>query len=387
MSTGSCCVAERPARVLHLRSSGGYYGAEAVIETLARAQALDGIEVTVACLRDRRSPHTELLDRLLGTRVATRRIESRGRVDPWVPFRIAGVARRQSVDLLHVHDYKTILLGLPAAKALGIPWVTTFHGEVADDRAVSAYERAARQALRFCDGIAVVSRPQQDQLRADGLASQFLPNAVDISGVQREVQACRSGNATLRRSLGIPKSALVIGTVGRLCPDKGQMDAFAATEAAMGARTDVHWILAGEGEDRDRLRGRVAASGVRDRIHLAGYVESRGALYGALDVLLHPSHREGLSMVVLEAMAAGLAVVATPVGEVGALIEQGRGLALADRGPAIASALDSVLDDAQVRQDLGQRALSHVQQQHSAPAMSQKYLHELYLPALAGLSP
>lgn len=372
-----------PIRVLHVRSSRGYYGAEAVIEVLARAQADRGDHVAVACLRDRREPHTELLDRLRDAAATTHAVASSGRIDPCVPLRIAALASRLGADVLHVHDYKTILLGLPAALLARVPWVTTFHGEVADDRAVSVYERAARVALRAAGGVAVVSREQQRLLAARGVSTVFIPNAVDVDAIGVEVQSSRAAGDTLKQRLRLPEGAFVIGTVGRLCADKGQVEAFDALEATLAAHPHVHWVIVGNGDDGPALAARVAASKVGARVHLAGYVKERGPLYGGLDALLHPSHREGLSMVILEAMAAGLPIAATPVGEVGSLLDDGCGAILTDRGPAVTRALTTVISDREFRQELGAQARNRVARTFSSATLSHTYAHELYTPAMA----
>lgn len=374
---------EPELRILHVRSSGGYYGAEAVIETLARGQAAAGNYVHVACLDDRRESHTELLERLADTAIQTLGIPSAGRIDLRVPWRIAEAVKYRQIELLHVHDYKTLLLGLPASWLARVPLVTTFHGEVADDRAVSTYEGMARFALRFAGGVAVVSRSQERQLGDLGLAPVFIPNAVDVDSIGAAIRAARDAGTTLRAPLGIPASAVVVGTIGRLCRDKGQLDALAAVERVLSMNGQLHWVLAGGGEDEDELRSRIAASPVGERIHLAGYVTDRGALYGALDILLHPSHREGLSMVVLEAMAARLTVLATPVGEVGALVDD-CGVVLTDRDQAVVDALTAVLNAPEQARDMADRGARRVTARYSAAAMSRRYTQELYHPALGG---
>ena len=142
-------------------------------------------------------------------------------------------------------------------------------------------------------------------------------------------------------------------------------------------------VIVGNGDDGPALAARVAASKVGARVHLAGYVKERGPLYGGLDALLHPSHREGLSMVILEAMAAGLPIAATPVGEVGSLLDDGCGAILTDRGPAVTRALTTVISDREFRQELGAQARNRVARTFSSATLSHTYAHELYTPAMA----
>lgn len=375
-------------RIVHLRSSLGFYGAEALIEGLATGQQRAGHQVVVAGLVDLRQPHTELLERLEQAQIPTARLLSEGRLAQHVPERVAELLRHHKADLLHTHDYKTVILGGLGASLARVPVVSTFHGEVADDGAVRAYEAAARAALRCYHGVALVSRAQRARFR-DPLrrrAPVFLPNAVDVQGLQRDVASLRQEGrlAAWRGSLGIPEGAVVVGTVGRVCQDKGQLAALEAVARVMRRQPRLHWIIAGEGPQMQALRQQILALGLEGRVHLLGYTRERPLLYGAMELLLHPSFREGLPMVILEAMACAVPVLASPVGEIPGAVPASCGLLLEDRGDALERALERLVVEVDTRAEMGQAAARRALQEYSVERLAQRYTRELYLPALGG---
>lgn len=373
-------------RVLHLRSSLGFYGAEALIEALALGQRRRGDEVAVACLVDARAPHTELLERLRGGPVEAVAVPSEGRLARGVPGRVARLLRERGAEVLHTHDYKTAVLGWAAAKLAKVPVVATFHGEVADDARVRAYEAAARAVLRGYDGVALVSRAQEGRF-ADGWRRRspvFVPNAVDAAGLAAAAAAARASGEASRwlGGLGVPEGAFVVGTVGRLCADKGQLEALEAVARVMGRHPRVYWVLAGEGPQRGEIEAAVAARGLSGRVVVAGFVEAMARLYASLELLLHPSRREGLPMVLLEAMACGVPALASPVGEIPGVLGEGGGVLLGDRGAALEGALEAMLGDEAARAAKGRAAAAVVARGYSVERLAARYEAALYLPAL-----
>lgn len=374
-------------KILHVRSSIGFYGAEALIKGLAIEQQRRGDEVWVAGLLDERAPHTELLDRVSAKGVRVERVRSEGRAGQGVPLRLARLIRERGAQLLHVHDYKTTVLGLAAAWMARVPVVCTFHGEVNEGGAVALYQAAARAALRVYDGVVVVSSAQlgvfEDPWRR--CRARFLPNAIDVEGWRAEVEALRaSGRARAwREALGLGAQDVVVGTVGRLAEDKGHLLALDGVEAALRAEPRLAWVLAGDGPERPRIEAELARRGLGERVRLLGFVEDRARLYAGLDGLLLPSLREGLPMVVLEAMSASLPVLASPVGEVPGVVTEACGVLLDDRGEALTGALLRLARDGAQREAWGRGGCARARERHSIQALASRYEEELYRPALA----
>jgi glycosyltransferase involved in cell wall biosynthesis len=163
----------------------------------------------------------------------------------------------------------------------------------------------------------------------------------------------------------------LVGTVGRLEKQKG----FDVLIDALGLLPGVSAVVAGEGPERDALMRRAQARGVADRFTLIGWQEEIGPFLRALDVFVLPSRFEGLSLALLEAMAAGTAIVATDVGGTSeALVPGETGLLVPpEDADGLASAIDRLLRDEELRKQLGAAAREAWVARFTAQRMQQSY--------------
>jgi glycosyltransferase involved in cell wall biosynthesis len=171
----------------------------------------------------------------------------------------------------------------------------------------------------------------------------------------------------------------VIGEIARLCDVKGQRELI----RALAEIPDARLVLAGRdleqgGAFQAELEREADRAGVRERVEI-GFHDDVAALLARLDVVALPSWTEGLPMVLLEAMAAGRPVVATPVGGTPELVVDGEtGLLVPPRDPeALAAALRRVLDDRELADRLGEAGRRRVSERFSLEAMTRRVL-ELY---------
>jgi glycosyltransferase involved in cell wall biosynthesis len=168
-----------------------------------------------------------------------------------------------------------------------------------------------------------------------------------------------TGREQVRIELGIPDDALVVGTLGRLAAVKGQVDlvtAFAALD-----RPRAWLLLVGDGEERPSLEAQARFLGLTERVVFAGWRQDVHRVLRAMDLFALPSLNEGMGKALVEAMYAGLPVVAAAVGGIPELVEPGRtGLLVRPRAPAeLAAALASLATDPAARERLGREARLH----------------------------
>lgn len=358
-------------RVLHLRSSRGIFGAENVILQLA-GECQRRFPVAVAALRDAREPHTELLDRAAAAGLETHAIDCAGKVDPRTVARVARLCRSGRWDILHVHDYKTIVYGIPAAKLGGARLVVTLHGDTKENASVSRYEQASFQALRLAHKVATVSQEIYERVRAlvPGKAV-WVPNGIDTDALRRKVTPGRD----LRAELGVPPDHTLAVAVGRLSIEKAHVTLLEA--AARVPRLFV--AIAGTGPLETELRARIEALGLGARARLLGGRDDVADLYASADIFVHPSLREGLPMAILEAAALSAPTIASAVGEIPEVLE-GCAVALPPPGDvvALADALARATFDPAAARAAGQRARARVDARYSAAAMATRYIDEVY---------
>ncbi len=280
--------------------------------------------------------------------------------------------------VVHTHAAKAGTLGRLAARAAGVPVrVHSYHGHVFSgyfnpmvSRAIVAVERGLARAT------SAIAVPGESQVREIADRYRIAPRSkvhVLPYGIDTEFYGTRpSDRGAVRRSLGIPADARVVGAVGRMAPVKNHgllLDAFDRL-AATPARADAHLLLVGGGECRAEIAARAARSPAAARIHFAGWMEDLRDAYAAMDVLALTSLNEGMPVAVMEAMAAGVPVVSTRAGGVVDLVESGRNGLLLDRFDAgeMAETLARVLSNGSLGTDLAAQARRDIVVRHSHAA-------------------
>ncbi len=194
-------------------------------------------------------------------------------------------------------------------------------------------------------------------------------------------------NAPGRAKPGDPAAAPRIVAIGALIPRKAYDVLLQAAALLAGAGKAFELWIAGGGPERSRLEALAAALQVAERVRFLGEVANAQDLLVDAHVFAHPARSEGLSNAVLEAMAEGVPVVATPTGSTVELIEQDRtGLLTAVGCPqALAAALGRLLDDRSLREKLGQAGLARVRAECSERRVAQRY-EEIFTGLLADRS-
>jgi len=291
-------------------------------------------------------------------------------VDMGRTFRLDGATRfvrtlhRQRADLVHTHTLAAAnALSRLAARAARIPVISHLHIENNFRPSTAPILRTLdNSTARFAARLIAVS---EDTRRA--YEQQGYPKRIEVvyNGVALPVNAVRYHN-----------DPPVIGEVARFCDVKGQRELIQALASVARARL----ILAGrdlerDGEYQTELEREAERVGVGDRVEF-GFRNDVGALLDELDVLALPSWTEGLPLVVLEAMAHGKPVVATPVGGTPELVTDGEtGLLVPPRDPkALAAALQRLLDDAELSRRLGEAGRRRVEERFSLDAMNRRVL-------------
>jgi glycosyltransferase involved in cell wall biosynthesis len=219
---------------------------------------------------------------------------------------------------------------------------------------------------RFTDLSLAVSRGVRDYLvRQGGLNPakvRVVANGVDVAAID----AARPG-PLVRRELGLPESSPVIGLVGRLDHwGKGHKELFEAM-VSLKERHPVHALIVGGGRRIDEVRALAASLGLGEVVHFLGPRRDVPDLLNAMDIFVLPSYSEGVSLALLEAMAAGLPVIATAVGGLTEVVRDGdNGLLIPPRDAgALAEALTRLLKSPDLAKKLGQNARKHVREHYS----------------------
>jgi glycosyltransferase involved in cell wall biosynthesis len=281
----------------------------------------------------------------------------RSRFDPRILTDLVREGRRRGARLLHVHGYAAADFGRLAARPLGAALV--LHEHFADP-AMPAYQRLADRALaRFTDRAIAVSASTRDFLVRE---RHVPPERVRLiwNGAPLAEFAPRGAGRRLavRRELGLPDEAPVVGSVGRLNAQKGHRYLLDAAARVFAALPEARLVLAGDGDQEQALRAQASALGIAPRVVFAGHRSDVPALLEAFDVFCISSTYEGTPLTLFEAMAAARPIVSTAVDGCREVLEDGRtGLLVPPRdAEALGRALTRLLSDGALRASLAEAA-------------------------------
>jgi len=203
-----------------------------------------------------------------------------------------------------------------------------------------------------------------------GRPAHLFHNALNVTRFQQP-----TGQPLTRAELGLPTNAYLIGSVGRLRPQKGYPILLAAVAQVRQTLPHAHFVLIGDGELRPQLEAQVQQLGIADAVTFLGPRHDVEQLYGLLDLFVSSSLWEGLPTVILEAMAAGCPVVATAVAGSRDLVAHGeRGLLAPPNDPtALAAALVQQAQTPATAQQMAQQAGHFVREHFSITAVARQH--------------
>lgn len=325
--------------IMHVLAPGIVGGLESVVTQLAAGLRDRGERVQVLAVVEDGAPHP-FVESLRERRVPVQAIVAPGRAYLRERAAIADHCRRERPDVVHTHGYRADLIAGGVARGQEIATVSTVHGFTGGDWRNRLYQRLQRRALRRADAVIAVSHPLRGELVAAGLPADrlhLLPNAFRAGATPVSRQAAREG-------LGIPADAYRIGFVGRLSREKGADVLLRALRHV--ERRAVSLSVLGDGPELASLRALAADLEVADRVTFHGTRPAAGTLLRAFDALVVSSHTEGTPIVVLEAMHAGVPIIATSVGGIPDMLA-GDDARLVPAGDpiALAAAITIVHDD------------------------------------------
>ena len=243
-----------------------------------------------------------------------RLLKQRMLLDPTLVIQARRLIRAEGINIVQTHGYKSNILGCLLKLIYKIPWIAFSHGYISGTGRITIYNKMDLACYRFADKAVVVSDPLKMLLMKHHVQpSQIikLDNAVTTDGLSP-----RQSLALMKRSLDLQEGDKVIGVIGRLSKEKGQIVFLKAFRKVTAQVPNVKALLIGDGPERSRLLAYCQSHGLEKKVRFTGHVTNIGDYYQLLDLVLIPSFSEGLPNVLLETMALGIPVIATCVGAI-----------------------------------------------------------------------
>jgi glycosyltransferase involved in cell wall biosynthesis len=370
-------------RVLHIISSGGMYGAEAVILNMSR-MLIEGEHCSVlGVFSNSSNPNLQLHETALKEGLESHLIPCQGQIDRAAIAAIRELVARTGVDVVHAHGFKADIYVYFALRGLDIPFVSTCHTWYDNDLLVTFYGKLDRLVLRTYARVVAVSDEVRQRLLKAGVRDEkirMVRNGIDLRPFDGAVPSLRRDPT--------PGRDLLVGLVGRLAWEKGVDIFFLAAVRVLAEFPKATFVVVGDGPDREKLERSIDELGIRERVTMAGRRDDMPAVYASFDVMVSSSRQEGLPMAILEGMASSLPLVATAVGDVPTVVENGITgfLAPSEDVERLATGILELLRDPAKRARFGAAARQLIEDEYSAERMTADYLR-VYEEAIAAVKP
>jgi glycosyltransferase involved in cell wall biosynthesis len=287
--------------------------------------------------------------------------------------------RANRFDVVHTHHFTQLFYAALPARLAGARIVHTEH-EFFSYTESGIPRTLIRPLSRLCESMTVVGPEVAEYfVKTIGIPAArvtIVPNGVDVKSFDYDAGAAR-------HELGLDRGEFIVGTIGRLEPEKDQITLLDVFRQFSAGHPQTRLMIAGDGSLAGELRAYADRIGVADRTLFLGYRRDVSKLLAAMDAFILPSIREGLPISLIEAMAARRAVVASDVGGVSDLVRDGEhGFVVAARDTAgFVAALQRLKACPELRKRFGHAGRSTVEASFSLSAMLRAY-EELYMSAV-----
>ena len=366
----------RPLNLLQFICPTGFYGAERWILTLAKNLKNDEINCGLAVTVEDDSKELEITRHFEALDRRVFEIPMAGRFDVSAVWKLWQLIKKERIDIIHTHGYKSDILGLIAARFAGVKAVATPHGfENADDWKLKAYIGLGNQFLKWFDKVLPLSRQLCQDMDDIGVKKQnvtYIQNGVDLDEIE-EMRLRDKG--AIERSQDKKR----IGFVGQMISRKNLFDLLDIFESFSQKHDNLELILLGDGDQREALEVYAKALSSSPSIKFLGYRDDRLDWLKTFDIFVMTSTLEGIPRCLMETMAMGIPVAAYDIAGIDQLITHEYTGLLAPLGEKeqLAAHWERILFDADFANQLADAAREFVYAHFSGQRMAREYT-ELY---------
>jgi glycosyltransferase involved in cell wall biosynthesis len=350
-----------------IRQSSGSLPVEVTIATFYRGEITPG------------KPANAFLQAVESLGIRAIVIPERYRFDPRALKTLRERVRSESPDILQTNNVKSHAMVKMAGLHREFPWLAFHHGYTMPDFKMKLYNQLDRWSLPSASQVIAVCGPFRDQLTAMGVPASRIRILHNSAATAESVPDALVGE--IRRRFGLPRDGTrLLVTIGRLSFEKGHADLLHALRRLRDTRPDLQWklVIVGSGPEENNLRDLARKLGLQSHTVFTSHQNNVLPFYGLADAMMLPSHTEGSPHVVLEAMAAGVPIVATSVGGVPEILTDGETALLvpAHNADAMSSAIAKLLDSPELARSIVA---------HARAVLVRNFSHEAYRDAMLAI--
>ena len=367
----------KKTKILQLRSSVGFFGAENVIAELSKQLSEYGYHTIIGVLENSKSPHIELAKVAEQYNLETKIFKCTGQFDFSTAISIRTFIKEQDIDIIHSHGYKANFYALLATLIKNVSLIATCHPWIKINLKVKIYSWFDKLLLNRFNRIVVISEEIKQDILKSGVSENkvtVIDNGIDISRFSNK----HKSNDFLKE-YNIKPAKKIIGTIGRLSEEKGQKFFIEAAKVLLEKYPDLFFMIVGDGPLKEELQTKALHYRIQDHLIFTGISDNIPKILAGMDIFVLPSLTEGLPMVLLEAMAAKKPIIATDVGAIPRVISDRKSGHLIKPGNTneLIEALTILLNDQSYTSRIAQNGYETAINKYSAKEMTKKYV-EIY---------
>ena len=361
--------------ILLLRSSIGVYGAERVILELAKCFTDDGVNIIIGVVQNKHNSSTELASAAEALSLKNEVFHCRQPFDPMTALAIRRFIKKNSISIVNSHGYKANFYAFMATLNNNVSCIPTCHPWPGTNDSLKAkfYTSLDMRLLKRFPKIVAISEEVKKEILDAGISENkitVIENGIDLLKFSNHYDTEK-----LRKDLGIRSGVTIIGTVGRLSPEKGQLDFLNAAKLLKQSHKEVFFLIVGDGPLRVSLQTAIEEMQLHNNVLITGIRNDIPEILSLLDIFVLPSHSEGLPMALLEAMAAKKPIIATSVGAIPNLLSQKESGILIPPGNVnlLKNAMAVLIKNSSKANIIAQNAHSIVVERYSSKRMTEQY--------------
>ena len=366
----------RPLRLLAIIEARTLTGPAKNLIEFAQLAGAHGVEMSTATFT-RAEDSNLFLDTARRESVPVFPIPERRRFDRDVIHAIAELVSVVQPDIVQTHAVKSHFLVRLAEVHRRVPWIAFHHGYTWSGRRARLYNQLDLWSLRAATKVITVSEPFRRQLQRRGVAADRIEIVHNAIRPDWAAEAGKPENSTtLRAEMNIAPDCHVVLSVGRLSREKDHVTLLEAM-SLLPKRFATHLVIVGEGPERRRIEKRIASLGIAGSVTLTGQQNSAEPYYGIANMAVLSSRSEGSPNALLEAMAAGVPVVATDVGGVSEIaVHDDTALLVPPGDPGeLAEFMGRLIREPQLGPRLAARARQIVRERYAPEQRTKRLVH------------
>jgi glycosyltransferase involved in cell wall biosynthesis len=364
-----------------VRGANVLLGAERIILSLARGADKKRFRIIIAVLSNGEANDIPLIKYAEASNIDTELIKLKCPFDFRAIFAVKKIIDKYEIDILHSQEYKSNIISFLAARFKKVVLLSTIHGWTRAGTKVKLYEFVDSIILSFFSKVIAVSESVKKEAIRSIIPQDkivVIENAVDVSSLDLD-----SDPSLLRKELNIDKATYIVGTMGRLSPEKGHKYFILAANKVLKKYNNVIFIIMGDGKLREKLELYICKLKLVGKVIIINYREDINEFLSLIDIYVSPSLRESFNLSLAEAMLFGKPVIATRVGIApNVIIEDKTGIIVqAKDSKALSLAIIKLLGNEQLRKQMAKFSSKIVMERFSLANMVTKY-EKLYTKCL-----